>query len=153
MWTRRHVKYPLFLSGFNATWIFSTDFQNKKAQTSSLIKIRPVIAEFFHAAGQNTDMTKLITAFRNFANALKNCVEMFRLQTLSHEITAQDLHHRVTDVRRIQQQQRRVHDATTVHVCWLTCMGCLTQRIQINSHFVFSRLRYTAVNNIDQRFV
>ena len=35
-----------------------------------LIKIRPVGAELFHADGQ-TDMTKLIVAFRNFANASK----------------------------------------------------------------------------------
>ena len=32
------------------------------------MKIRPVRAEFFHADEQ-TDMTKLIVAFRNFANA------------------------------------------------------------------------------------
>jgi hypothetical protein len=36
------------------------------------MKIRPVGAELFHADGQadgQTDMTKLIVAFRNFANA------------------------------------------------------------------------------------
>ena len=42
---------------------------------SGLIKIRPVGAELFYAdrrtEGQ-TDMTKLIVAFRNFANAPKN---------------------------------------------------------------------------------
>jgi hypothetical protein len=32
------------------------------------MKIRPVGAELFHADGQ-TDMTKLIVAFRNFVNA------------------------------------------------------------------------------------
>jgi hypothetical protein len=32
------------------------------------MKIRPVGAELLHADGQ-TDMTKLIVAFRNFANA------------------------------------------------------------------------------------
>jgi len=35
------------------------------------MKIRLVGAEFFHTNGQ-TDMTKLIIAFRNFANAPKN---------------------------------------------------------------------------------
>ena len=35
------------------------------------MKIRPVAAELLHADGQ-TDMTKLIVAFRNFANAPKD---------------------------------------------------------------------------------
>jgi hypothetical protein len=37
------------------------------------MKIRPMGAELFHVDGW-TDMTKLIVAFRNFANAPKNCV-------------------------------------------------------------------------------
>jgi hypothetical protein len=39
------------------------------------MKIRPVTAELFHADGRTdrqADMTKLIVAFRNFANAPKN---------------------------------------------------------------------------------
>jgi hypothetical protein len=44
-------------------------FENTKV--SNLIKIRPVGAELLHADGR-TDMTKLIVAFRNFANAPKN---------------------------------------------------------------------------------
>jgi hypothetical protein len=67
MWKCLHVKYPLFLSDFNETWIFSTDFR-KKAQITSFIKIRPVGAELFHADGQ-TDMTKLRAVFRSFVNA------------------------------------------------------------------------------------
>ena len=35
------------------------------------MKIRPVRAEFSHADGQ-TDVSKLIVALRNFANAPKN---------------------------------------------------------------------------------
>ena len=35
------------------------------------MKIRPVGAEFFHA-DRRTDMTKLLVAFRKFANAPKN---------------------------------------------------------------------------------
>jgi hypothetical protein len=36
------------------------------------MKIRPVGAKSFHADGQRqTDITKIIVAFRNFANALK----------------------------------------------------------------------------------
>ena len=64
-----HVKYPLFLSDFNKILILSTDFL-KKAQVLSFVKTRPVGAELFHADGR-TDMTKLIVAFRNFANAPK----------------------------------------------------------------------------------
>jgi hypothetical protein len=37
------------------------------------MKIRPVGAELFHADGR-TDMTKLIVAFRNFANSPKNVI-------------------------------------------------------------------------------
>jgi len=39
------------------------------------MKIRPTGAEFFHVNGRidgQTDMTKLIVAFRSFANALTN---------------------------------------------------------------------------------
>jgi hypothetical protein len=41
---------------------------SKNPQISNFITIRPVGAELFHADGQ-TDMTKLVVAFRNFANA------------------------------------------------------------------------------------
>ena len=36
------VKYPLFLSDLNQTWIFSTCFRKKKTRTSNLIKVPPV---------------------------------------------------------------------------------------------------------------
>jgi hypothetical protein len=39
----------------------------EETQISSFIKIRPLGAELFHVAGQ-TDMTKVIAAFRNFSN-------------------------------------------------------------------------------------
>jgi hypothetical protein len=41
---------------------------SKNVYILNLIKIRPVGAELFHAEGQ-TDKTKLIVAFSNFANA------------------------------------------------------------------------------------
>jgi hypothetical protein len=53
------VKYPLFLSDFNETRIFSIDY--KKTQISILMKIHPEGAELFHVDGQ-TDMTKLTVA-------------------------------------------------------------------------------------------
>ena len=66
---RFHVKYPLFLSDCNETWIFPTDFR-KKAHTSSLIKIRALGADLFYADEQTT--MKLIVAFRNSAKERKN---------------------------------------------------------------------------------
>jgi len=77
MWTGLHVKCPLFLSGFNETGIFSADLK-KKIHISNFTKIRPVGAELLHAIGRaggracgRTDVTKLIVAFRNSANAPK----------------------------------------------------------------------------------
>ena len=80
MWKNLDVKYPLLFSDFNQTWLFSTDFRK-----SSNIKIRPVGAQLFHADEQTdqqsrTDRrrdgwmgkTKLMVAFRNFANSSKN---------------------------------------------------------------------------------
>jgi hypothetical protein len=67
------AKHPLFFSDFNETLIFPTFFLN--TQLPNFIRIRPVEAELFHADGRKdgqTDMTKLIVAFRNFGNAPKN---------------------------------------------------------------------------------
>ena len=51
-----------------------------KRSSISFIKLRPLEAELIHAERQTdgrtdvqTDMTKLVVAFRNFANAPKNC--------------------------------------------------------------------------------
>ena len=43
---------------------------------SNFMKIRPVGAELFHVGGQ-TDMTKLIVAFRNSANTPKKEHELY----------------------------------------------------------------------------
>jgi hypothetical protein len=66
MWKRLHVKYPLFFSDFNETWVFMPDFR-KKFKCSILSK--SVLWE--PSCSTRTDMTKLIVTSRNFANASK----------------------------------------------------------------------------------
>jgi len=66
---RSCINYPLFLSDFNTTREFLCKFP-KNPQTSFFIKkkIRPVCPELYLADGQN-DVTKLIEAFGDYANA------------------------------------------------------------------------------------
>jgi len=45
---RLNVKYPLFLSDVNETWIF-LDIFSKNSHISNFMKIRPVGKELFHA--------------------------------------------------------------------------------------------------------
>ena len=63
-----NIKYPLFLSDVTETWIFSAD----NIQISKFMKIRTVGAELFREGRRvdgQTDMTKLIVAFRTFCSA------------------------------------------------------------------------------------
>jgi hypothetical protein len=70
MYIGRHVKYSLFMSDFIKTWIFSTDF--REILKCHVMKILLMGAEFsMRTNGERTDMTKLIVAFRIFANASK----------------------------------------------------------------------------------
>jgi len=70
MYIGLHVKYPLFLADFNETWIISTDvlktLENKISWKSDLLVVP------CGRTDEQRDMTKLIVAFRNFANAPKN---------------------------------------------------------------------------------
>jgi hypothetical protein len=68
MYIGLHVKYPLFLPDVEKVELLRQIFEKKKL--SNFIKIRPVEAELFHTDGQS-DTTKLIPIFRNFASALK----------------------------------------------------------------------------------
>ena len=63
------LKYPLRVSDFNQIWIFSTDLRT--TMKSNLMKSCAMEVELFHGAERErqTDMTKLIVTFRNFANA------------------------------------------------------------------------------------
>jgi len=65
---------PVFLVRFYARF-------SKNTEMSNLMKSRSVLAELFHADGRTdwrtdsqTDMTKLVIAFRNFANAPINFI-------------------------------------------------------------------------------
>jgi hypothetical protein len=66
-----HVQYPLFLSDFHESLVFSKYFRKiikykiswKSVHLESSCSMRP---------DGRTDMTKLIVAFWNFATALKN---------------------------------------------------------------------------------
>jgi hypothetical protein len=68
MYIGLHIKYRLFLSNFNVTWILLTDF-SKILKESNFIKICPAGAKLFHVDRQT--MTQLIVTFRNFANMAK----------------------------------------------------------------------------------
>jgi hypothetical protein len=67
---------------------FSQQIFEKNIKISNFMKVRPVGAELFHADRQ-TDMTKLIVAFRNFANARINAVT-----PLARSVTTISLFHR-----------------------------------------------------------
>jgi len=72
------VKYQLYLSDFNETCYFLTNFRKMLKYEIS----RPVGAEVFHMDGRTdgrTGMTKLIVAFRKFANAPKIIPSAHRL--------------------------------------------------------------------------
>jgi len=67
MYIGLRVKWPLFLSDLGLDFKFLYRI-SKNQQISNAMKTRPAGAELFNADGR-TDMTKLIPAFRNFANA------------------------------------------------------------------------------------
>ena len=65
MYIRLRVDYPLFLSDFNETRIFSTDI--RKILKEQITKVRLVETELFHADGSTDGRrhTKLIVTFQN----------------------------------------------------------------------------------------
>ena len=70
-----HVKYPLFLSGINETWIFSIDFWKIPKYQISWKTIQGELSCSMcrdRWTDRQTDMTMLTGAFGNFANAPNN---------------------------------------------------------------------------------
>ena len=67
-----HVMYPLFMSGFSETWIFSTYFRKILKYKLSRKSIQWQRSCFMRTDRQ-TGITGLILAFGNFANSPKNC--------------------------------------------------------------------------------
>ena len=63
MYSGLHIQYTLFLSDFNETWILLTNIRK--------ILRHQIARKFVRVPCGETDMTKLIVAFRNFANAPK----------------------------------------------------------------------------------
>jgi hypothetical protein len=77
MWWKKsngpHVKYPLFLSNFNDTWIYSIFFFRKILKDQIWwISVRWELSCSIPTDDGRTDMMKLIVAFRNFAEAPQN---------------------------------------------------------------------------------
>ena len=67
-----HVKWPSFLSDLNETWVVSIDFRKilKYQLLWNSVKWEP---RFSMRTDGRTYKTKLIIAFRDFANAPENC--------------------------------------------------------------------------------
>jgi len=71
MYTGLHVKYPLFLSGFNETQ--TVDRLSKNTHIPNFMRIRPVEAELFRADGQIDRHNEANSPFSQFYNcALTN---------------------------------------------------------------------------------
>jgi hypothetical protein len=78
MCIRIHVKYDLFLSYLNGTWILSTDFRKK----SSNVRFHENLFPWDASSMRQTDMKPLFS-FRNFANAPDKRVPHFRRRLIS----------------------------------------------------------------------
>jgi len=67
MYIGLQVEYPLYISGFNGTRIFLTDF--RKIPITNFKKIRPVGAEMFHTDGQTgIDISNINSRFSQFCD-------------------------------------------------------------------------------------
>ena len=78
MYIGLHAKYLFFFSYFNKSWLFSAGFRKilKYKIPWKSVQWEP---SCYLGADRRTDMTKLIVAFRYFANASNNCYELANL--------------------------------------------------------------------------
>jgi len=66
-----HVKYPLFFSNFNETWVFLMDFRNFRIKYHKNSFNEGRVVPCGRTDGRTTGTKNLIVAFRSFANAPK----------------------------------------------------------------------------------
>jgi hypothetical protein len=72
MFIRLHIKYPLFLSDLDKTWIFCQIFE--RPQISNLMKIRQIGAELFHVDRQTDRHEEASSCFSQFWKSTKTCL-------------------------------------------------------------------------------
>ena len=89
MWKRLRVKYPLSLSDFSETWIFSIGFGQKLRYRVSWKSF-----QWEPSCSMRTDrrkgMTKLIAAFCNFAKAPSQVLETYECANVTWTDLAED---------------------------------------------------------------
>ena len=85
MYSGLHVKYLLFLSDFNETGIFSTDFEKRsKIKFHEILSSGSRVVQWGRTDGLaygQTEMTKIIVVFRNFAKAPKILLNLLMMST------------------------------------------------------------------------
>jgi hypothetical protein len=117
------IKYPLFLSDFNETWIFSTGFRNKKYPSRKFLENRPVGAELLHAGGRADGHAKASSWFSGFC---ERAWRRYRCSLLSYNGSTFDLPVCVgTDWKRSRYRRKeraRAH-ARTHHVSFTWFQG------------------------------
>jgi len=121
-----HVKYSLFVSDFNETWIF-LDSSSKKYSYNKFYE-NPSSGSQVVPCGRTdgqTNVTKLVVTLRNFANELINCTEKiinFKVSTMrvSRDVkikfTEGDRNGRWINYFNIRKSKEKMH--CVLNVCW-----------------------------------
>ena len=109
-----HAKYPLFLSDFNETWIFWTDFRND-TQISDVILIGTVEAELFHE--DRHDETK--RRFSQFSERKRNKWQRTSTSDEANEVENKPLN---TNISLLSNSQNKTYNLTfkSLLVTWRT---------------------------------